>query len=214
MVPTFIGTYAGTNHDICKCTPLHDSQIKDGGVMRRIGVWKRARYFSKDVSCREEIENVRNNVGMLDASTLGKFRLWGPDALKALQRVYAGDMSKISDGKIKYGAMCNEDGCIIDDGVIVKRGENEYYFTTSTGRAGSTVEWFRYHTRYDGWNYHMVNLTDALGVINLAGPKARKVLEKLVDEDISNDAFPFTGYREFTIQDTIPVRAMRLGFVG
>jgi sarcosine oxidase subunit alpha len=123
-------------------------------------------------------------------------------------------MSKISDGKIKYGAMCNEDGCIIDDGVIVKRGENEYYFTTSTGRAGSTVEWFRYHTRYDGWNYHMVNLTDALGVINLAGPKARKVLEKLVDEDISNEAFPFTGYREFTIQDTIPVRAMRLGFVG
>jgi sarcosine oxidase subunit alpha len=214
MVPTFIATYAGTNHDMYKCTPLHDSQIKDGGVMRRIGVWKRARYFSQDISCREEIENVRNNVGMLDASTLGKFRLWGPDALKALQRVYAGDMSKISDGKIKYGAMCNEDGCIIDDGVIVKRGENEYYFTTSTGRAGSTVEWFRYHTRYDSWNYHMVNLTDALGVINLAGPNARKVIEKLVDEDISNEAFPFTGYREFTIQDTIPVRAMRLGFVG
>ena len=151
---------------------------------------------------------------MLDASTLGKFRIWGPDALKALQRVYTGNMSKIPDGKIKYAAMCNEDGCIIDDGVVVKRGENEYYFTTSSGRAGSTVEWFRFHSRYDGWNYHMVNLTDALGVINLAGPNARKVLEKLVDEDISNEAFPFTGYREFTIQDTIPVRAMRLGFVG
>jgi sarcosine oxidase subunit alpha len=182
--------------------------------MRRIGVWKRARYFSQDFSCREEIENVRNNVGMLDSSTLGKFRIWGPDALKALQRVYAGDMSKISEGKIKYAAMCNEDGCIIDDGVVVKRGENEYYFTTSTGRAGSTVEWFRYHTRYDGWNYHMVNLTDALGVINLAGPNARKVLEPIVDGDISNEAFPFAGYREFTIKGAIPVRMMRLGFVG
>jgi sarcosine oxidase subunit alpha len=214
MVPTFIATYAGANHDMYKCTPLHDSQMEDGGVMRRIGVWKRARYFSQDFSCREEIENVRNNVGMLDASTLGKFRIWGPDALKALQRVYAGDMSKISDGKIKYAAMCNEDGCIIDDGVVVKRGENEYYFTTSSGRAGSTVEWFRFHSRYDGWNYHMVNLTDALGVINLAGPNARKVLEQLVDGDISNEAFPFTGYREFTIRDTIAVRIMRLGFVG
>lgn len=214
MVATFIATYAGANHDMCKLTPMHASQKNAGGVMRRIGVWKRARYFSRDLSCREEIENVRNNVGMLDASTLGKFRIWGPDALKALQRVYAGNMSRISDGKIKYAAMCNEDGCIIDDGVIVKRGENDYYFTTSTGRAGGTIEWFRYHTRYDGWNYHMVNLTDALGVINLAGPNSRKVLEQLVDDEVSNEAFPFAGYREFTIKETIPVRVMRLGFVG
>jgi len=214
LVPTLIATYAGSNHDMCKRTPMHDSQKQDGGVMRRIGVWRRARYFSQDFTCRAEIENVRNNVGLLDASTLGKFKIWGPDALKALQRVYVGDMSKIADGKIKYSAMCNDDGCIVDDGVVVKRAENEYYFTTSTGRAGSTVEWFRYHTRYDGWNYSMVNLSDALGVINLAGPNARKVLEKICDTDVSNEAFPFAGYREFTVRNEIPVRSMRLGFVG
>jgi sarcosine oxidase subunit alpha len=214
LVPTFIATYAGTNHDMCKCTPMHDAQKKDGGVMRRIGVWKRARYFSHDFSCREEIENVRSNVGMLDASTLGKFKIWGPDALKALQRVYVSDMSRISEGKVKYSAMCTDDGCIIDDGVVVKRGENDYYFTTSTGRAGSTVEWFRYHSRFDGWNYNMVNLTDTFGVINLAGPNARKVLEKVTDADISNEAFPYVGYRELMIQNNIPVRSMRLGFVG
>ena len=214
LVPAFIATYAGRNHDMCKLTPAHDSQKSSGGIMRRSGVWKRARYFSRDSGCREEIENVRNNVGMFDASTLGKFRIWGPDALKALQRVYAGNMSKISDGKVKYAAMCNDDGCIIDDGVVVKRGENDYYFTTSTGRAGNTVEWFRYHTRYDGWDFHMVNLTDAFGVINLAGPNARKVLEKVADTDVSNEAFPFIGYREFTINNEIPVRTLRLGFVG
>jgi sarcosine oxidase subunit alpha len=214
LVPTFIATYAGTNHDMCKRTPMHDSQRRDGGIMRRIGVWKRARYFSQDINCREEIENVRKNVGMLDSSTLGKFRIWGPDALNALQRVYVSDMSKVSEGKVKYSAMCTEDGCIIDDGVVVKRGENDYYFTTSTGRAGSTVEWIRYHCRYDGWNFNMVNLTDAYGVINLAGPNARKVLEKVADADVSNAAFPFVGYREFTIKNTIPVRSMRLGFVG
>jgi sarcosine oxidase subunit alpha len=214
LVPTLIATYAGSNHDMCKRTPMHDSQKKDGGVLRRVGVWRRARYFSQDFTCRAEIENVRNNVGMLDASTLGKFKIWGPDALNALQRVYAGNMSQIADGKIKYAAMCNEDGCIVDDGVVVKRAENEYYFTTSTGRAGSTVEWFRYHTRYDGWNFNMVNLTDALGVINLAGPNARKVLQKISDTDVSNDAYPFAAYREFTIQNEIAVRSMRLGFVG
>ena len=214
LVPTFIATYAGTNRDMCKRTPMHERQKKDAGVMRRIGAWKRARYFSKDLSCREEIENVRTNVGMLDASTLGKFRIWGPDALKALQRVYVSDMSKIREGRIKYSAMCTDDGCIIDDGVVVKRGDNDYYLTTSTGRAGSTVEWFRYHSRFDGWNYNMVNLTDAFGVINLAGPNSRKVLAKVTQADVSNEAFPYAGYREFMIQDVIPVRSMRLGFVG
>lgn len=214
LVPTFIVTYAGSNHDMCKRTPLHDLQIKDGGVFRRMGVWQRARYFSEDFSCREEILNVRNNVGLLDASTLGKFRIHGPDALKALQRVYVSNMAKVTPGRVKYSAMCNDDGCVIDDGVVVKLAENDYYFTTSTARAGETVEWIRYHTRYDGWDFHLVNLSDAMGVINISGPNARKVLEKVADADISNSAFPFGGYREFTVRKTIPVRVMRLGFVG
>ena len=214
LTPVFIAAYAGRNHDMCKRTPMHDAQINDGGVMRRIGAWKRARYFSRDFSCRSEIENVRNNVGIFDATTLGKFRIWGPDALNALQRIYVNDMSRVAEGKVKYAAMCNDDGCIIDDGIVVKRGENDFYFTTSTARAGATVEWIRYHTRYDGWNFNMVNLTDGFGVINLAGPNARHVLQKISDADISDKAFPFAGYREFMIQGVIPVRAMRLGFVG
>jgi len=214
LVPTFLATYAGYNHHLFKRTPLHYSQKTDGGIFRTIGVWQRARYFSENFDCKEEILNVRNNVGMLDASTLGKFRIHGPDALEALQRVYVSNMSRVKEGRIKYSAMCNDDGCVIDDGVVVKLGENDYYFTTSTGRAGQTVEWIRYHTRFDDWDFHLVNLTDAMGVINLAGPNARKVLAKVVDFDISNEAFPFSGYREFTIRDAVPVRAMRLGFVG
>jgi sarcosine oxidase subunit alpha len=214
LVPTLISTYAGVNHKMFKITPMDEMQKRDGGIFRNIGVWQRARYFSEDFSCKREIENVRNNVGMLDGSTLGKFRIHGPDALKALQRVFVSDMSKVKEGRVKYSAMCNDDGCVIDDGVVVKQGENDYYFTTSTGRAGQTVEWIRYHTRYDGWNFAMVNLTDSLGVINLSGPNARKVLEKIVDIDVSNQAFGFSEYKEFKIADTIPVRAMRLGFVG
>ncbi|WP_372683362.1 2Fe-2S iron-sulfur cluster-binding protein [Desulfosarcina sp.] len=214
LVPTFLATYAGYNHHMFKHTPLHDSQIKDGGIFRNIGVWQRARYFSEDFDCKEEILNVRNNVGLLDGSTLGKFRIHGPDALKALQRVYVSDMSKVKEGRIKYSAMCNDDGCVIDDGVVVKLGENDYYFTTSSARAGQTVEWIRYHTRFDGWDFALVNLTDTLGVINISGPNARKVLAKVVDVDLSTEAFPFSGYQEFSIQDTISVRAMRLGFVG
>ncbi len=214
LVPTFISTYAGAGHQMLKITPMDEMQRKDGGVFRNIGVWQRARYFSQDFSCRKEIENVRTNVGILDGSTLGKFRIFGPDAVKALQRVYVSDMSKVKEGRIKYSAMCNDDGCVIDDGVVVKQGKNDFYFTTSTARAGQTAEWIRYHTRYDGWNFALVNLTDSLGVINISGPNARKVLQKIVDIDLSNEAFGFSEYKEFRIQETVPVRAMRLGFMG
>jgi len=214
LVPTRIATYAGVNHIMFKQTPMDAMQRRDGGIFRNIGVWQRARYFSEDFTCKAEIENVRNNVGMLDGSTLGKFRIHGPDALKALQRVYVSDMAKVREGRIKYSAMCNDDGCVIDDGVVVKLADNDYYFTTSTARAGQTVEWIRYHTRYDGWDFALVNLTDSLGVINLSGPNARKVLAKVVDIDVTNEDFGFSEYKEFKIQNTIPVRAMRLGFVG
>jgi sarcosine oxidase subunit alpha len=214
LVPTMIATYAGTNHTMFKITPMDEMQKKEGGVFRNLGVWQRARYFSQDLSSKKEIENVRNNVGVLDGSSLGKFRLHGPDALKALQRVFVSDISKLKEGRIKYSAMCNEDGCVIDDGVVVKQGENDYYFTTSSGRAGQTVEWIRYHTRYDGWDFALVNLTDSMGVINLSGPNARKVFEKITDMDVSNEAFGYSVYKEMLIADTIKVPAMRLGFVG
>jgi sarcosine oxidase subunit alpha len=164
LVSTFLATYAGANHVVSKHTPVHDSQVNAGGLMERSGNWYRARRFSDERSAREEILNVRQNVGMLDASTLGKFRIHGPDALKALQRIYVSDMSKMTSDKTKYSAMCNEDGCIIDDGVVLRRGKNDYYFTTSSNRADNTVAWIRYHTRYDNWNFHLVNLTDAFGL--------------------------------------------------
>ena len=214
VIPPSLATLAGPNHDVHKRTPLHDELRARGAVFRRAGPWQRARYFSDDRFCLEEIRNVRDNVGLLDSSPLGKFRLWGPDALQALQRVYISDMSRTRPGRCTYSAMCNDTGNIIDDGVVVRTGEDEFYFTTSSNRAGSTVEWFRFHTRYDGWDYNLVNLTDALASINVAGPNARRVLEKITSADLSDDAFPYLGYRELEVGDGVAARCLRLGFVG
>jgi sarcosine oxidase subunit alpha len=193
---------------------MHDIHKNAGAIFRRVGVWERPRYFSSDLTSADEIDAVRNRVGVIDVSTLGKFRLFGPDALRALQRVYISDMSRVREGKLKYSAMLNHDGMIVDDGVVTKVGENDYYFTASTGRAGGTVEWFRYHTRYEGWNFNLVNLTDALAAVNLAGPKSREVLAKLTETDIPNEAFPYMGYRQIILAGRIPVRVLRVGFVG
>lgn len=214
VIPPSLATLAGPNHDVHKRTPLHDDQASRGAVFRRAGPWQRARYFSDDRRCLEEIRNVRQNVGLLDSSPLGKFRIWGPDALRALQRVYISDMSRARPGRCTYSAMCNDTGNLIDDGVVVRTGEDEFYFTTSTNRAGSTVEWFRFHTRYDGWDYNLVNLTDALASINVAGPHARRVLEKITEADLTDEAFPYLGSREIEVGDGVAARCLRLGFVG
>lgn len=214
IIPPSLGTLAGPNHDIHKRTPLHDDQASRGAVFRRAGPWLRARYFSADRECLEEIRNVRENVGLLDSSPLGKFRIWGPDALRALQRVYVSDMTRARAGRCTYSAMCNDTGNIIDDGVVVRTGEDEFYFTTSSNRAGATVEWLRFHTRYDGWDYNLVNLTDALASINVAGPNARRVLGKITGADLSDEAFPYLGCREIEVGDGVAARCLRLGFVG
>ncbi|MXW67637.1 MAG: hypothetical protein F4Z72_11665, partial [Gemmatimonadales bacterium] len=214
VIPPSLATLAGPNHDVHKRTPLHDDQASRGAVFRRAGPWQRARYFSADRQCLEEIRNVRENVGLLDSSPLGKFRIWGPDALRALQRVYVSDMTRARPGRCAYSAMCNDTGNIIDDGVVVRTGEDEFYFTTSSNRAGTTVEWLRFHTRYDGWDYNLVNLTDALASINVAGPNARRVLENITGAELSDEAFPYLGCREIEVGDGVAARCLRLGFVG
>ena len=214
LVPPTLATLNGPGHDVFKRTALHEELEARGAIFRRAGPWKRARYFSEDPACLDEIRSVRQNVGLLDSSPLGKFRIFGPDALKALQRVYISNMTAVREGRCKYAAMCNDTGNIIDDGVVTRVGDDDFYFTTSSNRAGGTVEWLRFHTRYDGWDYHLVNLTDTLASINIAGPRSREVLSRITDADVSNEAFPYLGYREIALGDHVTCRCLRLGFVG
>ncbi|MHC1742889.1 MAG: 2Fe-2S iron-sulfur cluster-binding protein [Syntrophobacteraceae bacterium] len=213
VVPTRLAALAGRRHGSSKRTPLHDGQKALGGTLKLAGVWERARYFS-DETARAEVERVRKRVGFIDVSTLGKFILKGPDSLRLLNRVYVGNLSRVREGRLTYSAMCNEQGIIIDDGVVTKIGEDEYYFTTSSLRAGSTSEWLSFHGKEESWNATLVNLTDALAAINLAGPRSREVLAKLADGDCGNEAFPYMGFRRMKLCGTVDAYVMRVGFVG
>lgn len=214
LVPPMLATCVGPRHVLYKQSPLHRDQLARGGILRNAGDWRRARYFRADLDCRDEIRNVRQNVGLLDGASLGKFRIYGPDAVRALQRVYVSNMEKTRLGRCKYSAMCNETGNVVDDGVVTRLGDDDFYFTTTSNRAGSTIEWFRYQTRFEDWDYKIINLTDAYGSINIAGPNARSVLQKVTRDDVSNEAMPYVGYMEITVGDRVRARCLRLGFVG
>lgn len=211
--PVSLGVLGGRCRHPVKRTPLHAEQKALGAVFRLAGEWERAAHFG-DSRAWDEVLNVRNNVGFIDISTLGKFRVHGPDALKLLQRVYVGDMGKVREGRLTYSMMCNEEGVVIDDGVITSLGREDYFFTTSTIRAPHTCEWLQFHSRREDWQAYAVNLTDALAAINLAGPRAREVLSRLTEDDVSNETLPFMGFRRITLCGDMEAFIARVGFVG
>ena len=213
LEPVSLAVLGGRRHHAVKRTPLHACQKALGARFRLAGEWMRAGHFG-DERAHEEILNVRNNAGFIDVSTLGKFRVHGSDAQKLLQRVYVGDMAKVTEGRLSYSIMCNEEGVVVDDGVITKLGENDYFFTTSSLRAPYTREWLSFHSKEEPWDAHVVNLTDAFAAINLAGPRSREVLRRLTLDDVSNEGFPFMGFRRMTLCGDMRAMIARIGFVG
>ncbi|MFH0845458.1 MAG: FAD-dependent oxidoreductase [Pseudomonadota bacterium] len=213
VVPTSLAVLGGRQHNPVKHTPIIAQQAALGASFRLAGEWERARDFNGG-RIEEEVLNVRNNVGLIDISTLGKFRVHGPDAIKLLQRVYVNDMNKVGEGRLTYSVMCNEEGVVIDDGVVTKLGENDYFFTTSTIRAPYTAEWLGFHSKGENWDAYVVNLTDALAAINLVGPRSPDLLSRLTDQDISTKAFPYMGFRRMTFLGDIQAMIARIGFIG
>jgi sarcosine oxidase subunit alpha len=129
LVGLSMGSLAAGLHDQPKLTPLHHIQIEQGGKPMRAGPWIRIEDFGDP---EKESMAVRNAAGICDVSTLGKFRIFGPDAEKLLNLINLRGVDGLKDDKILYTAACNEEGVCIDDGIVIKLGEHDYYFTTST----------------------------------------------------------------------------------
>jgi len=205
-----LGSLAAGHHDHPQRSPLHHVQVEQGGNAARMGAWIRMMDFGD-----QEAESlaVHQAAGICDVSMLGKFRVFGPDAEKLLNRVMTKKVDNLAPGKILYYAACNQGGILIDDGVALKMGEHDYLVTTTTGRAPVTEEWFSRWRREEDWDVWMVNLTETRASINLAGPRAREVLALLTDADISDTALPFLNWAQFEAAG-VSVIAMRMGFVG
>ena len=116
------------------------------------------------------------------------------------------------DGRIRYTAACNEEGVVIDDGIIVRLGPDDYYFTSSTGRGPSLVSWYA-RFKEKGWQAHLVDLTDSWAGMNLAGPKSRDILARLTLADVSGSALPFMGWAAMDLAG-VACRIFRMGFLG
>jgi len=208
--PLTMGVLAAGHHDHPKLSPIHQVQVDNGGVLKRFGAWLRVDHFG---DAEGESMAAHETASLLDASTLGKFRVYGPDAVKLLNRVTTKRVDNLKPGKILYYAACNEEGVFIDDGAIIKRGENDFYVSTSTARAGISMSWWGRWSREENWQVWMVNLSDCYGALNLSGPKARDILNKLTQDDISNEALPFMNVVDIEVSG-VKAMVFRMGFLG
>ncbi|MFD2843216.1 aminomethyltransferase family protein [Paracoccus cavernae] len=154
-------------------------------------------------------------VGTLDASTLGKIIVKGPDAGKFLDMIYTGMMSTLPVGKCRYGLVCTENGFLTDDGVVARLSEDSWLLHTTSGGAdrihGHLEDWLQ--CEWWDWKVYTANVTEQWAQVAVVGPKARTLLERLGGMDLSPEALPFMGWVEGELGG-IPVRIYRISFSG
>ncbi len=222
--PISMGAIAGAARDEIfqpvRQTPMYDWHIEQGAYMEPVGQWRRPYCYPRadethqDAVARE-IRQTRNSVGLLDASTLGKLLVQGPDAAKFLDMLYTNMMSTLKIGKCRYGLMCSENGFLMDDGVVVRLGEQSFLCHTTSGGAehihAHMEEWLQ--TEWWDWKVYVANITEQYAQVGVVGPKARHVLEKLGGLDVSKEALGFMHYAEGRL-GAFDVRAFRISFSG
>jgi len=201
-------------------TPISDWSNDNGADNEPVGQWRRPFAYvrsgeSVHDAVNREVRNTRENLGLLDASTLGKLIVKGPDAGKFLDMMYTNLMSTLPIGKCRYGLMCSENGFLSDDGVVVRMSEDTWLCHTTTGGAESIhahmEDWLQ--CEWWDWKVYVANVTEQYAQIAVVGPNARKVLRKLGGMDVSAEALPFMEWREGKIGD-FDARVFRISFSG
>ncbi|WP_095589026.1 sarcosine oxidase subunit alpha family protein [Actibacterium ureilyticum] len=201
-------------------TPMQDWHDANGADFEPVGHWQRPYTFRRGgedraAAVKREITNTRTNVGLLDASTLGKLVVKGPDAGKFLDMMYTNMMSTLKPGRCRYGLMCDENGFLIDDGVVARLDDDTFLCHTTTGGAdrihAHMEDWLQ--CEWWDWQVYVANLTEQYAQIAVVGPKARALLENLGGMDVSAEALPFMGWADGTLAGH-PVRIYRISFSG
>ncbi|MCK5621536.1 MAG: sarcosine oxidase subunit alpha, partial [Alphaproteobacteria bacterium] len=222
---TGFGAIAGRNvgefMDPARLTAMHDWHVEHGAKFEDVGQWKRPWYYPKpgesmaDAVNRETLA-ARSAVAMVDASTLGKIDIQGPDAAEFLNRIYTNAWLKLPLGSCRYGLMLHEDGMVFDDGVTTRLAENRFLMTTTTGGAANVLTWLEewLQTEWPEMKVYCTSVTEQWATVSVSGPYARHVVGSLTDYDkLGPKDLPFMTMAEMDIAG-IPARVYRISFTG
>ena len=213
----------------CRKSPLYELLKAQGACFGEKLGWERPNWFAdlnkgqlaKDeysferqnwfANVEQEHKAARETAVIFDQSSFAKFVLKGPDAEAALSWIAANDVSK-PVGSVTYTQMLNDKGGIECDLTIARVAYDEFYLVTGTGFATHDFDWIKRNIS-DGMNAQLFDMTSAYAVLSLMGPNARKILQSVTRDDLSNDAFGFARVKTIGIGGC-PVNAIRLTYVG
>jgi sarcosine oxidase subunit alpha len=223
-VPVSFALLAGRNRgalfDPVRVTAIHPWHVAHGAVFENVGQWHRPRYFprdgeSMDEAVLRECTAARERVGMQDVSTLGKIDVQGPDAVEFLNRIYTNAYDSLASGKCRYGLMCKADGMVLDDGVVMRVGEERFVCTTTTGNAALVLAWMEewLQTEWPDLRVWLTSVTEQWATVAVVGPDSRAHLASLTDIPLDDESFPFMTIREGKVAG-MPARICRISFSG
>ncbi len=208
-------------------TPIHD-RLKDlGACFGVVSGWERANWFAPEgvppkyeyswgrqnwfeYSAQEHM-NIRENVGIYDLTSMGKFIMEGRDAEQVLQNL-CGNNVAVPMGKVVYTQMLNERGGIEADITVTKIAEDKFFIITAGATTVRDFDWIKRHTPQDA-HAVLTDVTWSYSMLGVMGPKSRDLLTKVTDADLSNDAFPFATAKDIYIGYSTAF-AVRMSFVG
>ena len=216
------GRTRGELLDPARITPMHSWHLARGAKFEDVGQWKRAWYFPQegedmDAAVYREAKAVRDSVGMLDATTLGKIEIRGKDAAEFLNRMYTNGYSKLKVGMGRYGLMCKADGMIFDDGVNLRLADDRFLLHTTTGGAADVLDWLEewLQTEWPELDVTCTSVTEQLATVAVVGPRSREVIAKLASNlDVSNENFKFMAFEDVVLDSGIEARISRISFSG
>jgi dimethylglycine dehydrogenase len=209
-----------------KTGPLYDRLLARGAVYGARFGWERPLWFAKDGPAEDtysfrrgnwhdavgaECRAVRSAVGVLDQTSFAKYEVSGPGAEPFLDRLCANRLPS-EVGRVCLTQMCTPRGGIECDLTVARLAEDRFYVVSAAATETHDLAWLERHLPRDG-SVRLDNLTGRLGVLTLAGPRSRQLLQALTCADVSREAFPFFRFRQLEL-GMAPVRALRVSFVG
>ncbi|MEJ3657237.1 2Fe-2S iron-sulfur cluster-binding protein [Actinomycetes bacterium KLBMP 9759] len=213
-VPVTLGALAGRISEPVRRSPMQAAHERLGARPLVAGQWIRPDHYGDPVA---EVRAVRESVGIIDVTPIGKLDLRGPDVAQLLNLLYVNKWSKLAVGRVRYGVMCAEDGVVFDDGVTGRLGEDHYLMSTTSSGAAAVWEWVEnwLQTERPQWKVHVTPLTTAYASINVAGPRSRELVGRLVEDvELAEDAFGYMNVRTGRLAGVEGCVLWRIGFTG
>ena len=220
-VGALVGRRIGALYRPLKHLPAEAWHLAHGAQFENFGDWRRAVTYARggeslEQAAQREARSVRTHAGLFDGSPLGKLEVYGPDAARFLDHMYVGLMSDLAPGQARYGLLLNENGVLVDDGIVARLGPGHFWVnTTSAGierTAAAFEEWLQ--CEFTDMRVLVTPVTSRWGNVTVAGPRAWDWLRAAGFDA----AFAPRALRHMMIRDGmlegVPLRVLRASFSG